>query len=141
MTTKRSTGKRKARAPQANRNTSGLKPFQPGQSGNPGGRPKKLPITDAIREELEREVTGGLSLAHAIARKLVRLALEGDMDAIREIADRTEGKPRQRIEQSGPGGGPMQFELPTTREEIIRRIHELEMKAKARAGGAANTRV
>jgi hypothetical protein len=124
---------RKPRAPQTKRNTSGLKPFQPGQSGNPGGRPKKMPITDAIREELEQEGAQGTSNARAIARKLVKLARAGNMDAIREIADRTEGKPRQRIEQSGPEGGPVQLQLPTTRAEVERRIIELEARMGAPA--------
>lgn len=72
--------------------------FQPGQSGNPAGRPKKLPITDAIRAELEQLGEDGISNDVAIARVLVRLAKSGNMDAIREISDRTEGKVRQRIE-------------------------------------------
>jgi hypothetical protein len=34
----------------------------------------------------------------AIARKLLERALEGDLQAIREIADRLDGKPAQAIE-------------------------------------------
>ena len=36
--------------------TARLKPYQfkPGQSGNPGGEQKKLPITTALRRELEK---------------------------------------------------------------------------------------
>ena len=110
---------------QPNRNTAGLKPFQPGQSGNPGGRPKKLPLSDAIREELERCGKSGVTNDRAIAQQLIEMALDGNLEAMREIADRTEGKPRQRIEASGPDGGPVAFELPKTREEIERRIAEL----------------
>jgi hypothetical protein len=32
---------------------------------------------------------------------LISLALDGDLGAIREIADRLEGKPRQSMEHSG----------------------------------------
>ena len=53
------------------------------------------------------------------------MAREGNLEAIREIADRTEGKARQRIEQSGPDGGPLPFEIPETREALERRIREL----------------
>lgn len=87
--------------------------WKPGQSGNPGGRPKKLHITDAIRAELEREGPDGVPNDAAIARVLVQLARSGNMDAIREIADRTEGKARQRIESAGDGyaGKPIELVL------------------------------
>jgi hypothetical protein len=78
--------------------------WKPGQSGNPSGRPKKLHITDAIRAELEREGPDGIPNDEAIARVLVELARTGNMEAIREIADRTEGKARQRIESGSEGG-------------------------------------
>ncbi len=99
--------------------------WKPGQSGNLSGRPKKLHITDALRAELDMEGPDGVANDAAIARKLVEMARDGNLEAIREIADRTEGKARQRIEQSGPDGGPLPFEIPETREALERRIHEL----------------
>ena len=111
-----------------NRDNSGR--FVPGKSGNPAGRPKKLPITEAIRQELEKKGRFNVANDVAIARKLIALALDGDLEAIREIADRAEGKSRQRNEVSGPEGGPIQFEAPGTREELERRFAELLNKGK-----------
>jgi hypothetical protein len=99
--------------------------WQPGQSGNPSGRPKKLHITDAIRLELEQPGPDGMTNDAAIARKLVEMARGGNLEAIREIADRTEGKARQRTELSGPEGAALPFEIPETREALERRISEL----------------
>lgn len=121
----------KPRAPQANRNTSGLRPFQPGQSGNPGGRPKKSPVTDALRELVERSAVPrkkAPTIAGRLAQELLRQALKGKMAPIVEVIDRIEGKARQRVEASGPEGGPIPLELPGTREEIERRVRELLKK-------------
>lgn len=118
---------------QPNLNTSGLRPWQPGQSGNPGGRPKKLPVTDALRELVDKGAVPkkkAATLAGQLAQQLVRQALKGKMAPLVEVIDRIEGRARQRIEQSGPEGGPIPLELPGTREEIDRRIHELLSKAK-----------
>jgi hypothetical protein len=118
---------------QPNLNTSGLIRFQPGQSGNPGGRPKKLPVTDALRELIEMKAVPlrkSPTLAGQLAQRLLRLALKGKMAPLVEVIDRIEGKSRQRIEQSGPEGGPISLELPGTREEIDRRIKELLSKTK-----------
>jgi hypothetical protein len=121
---------------QQRRNISGLRPFQPGQSGNPGGRPKKLPITDVLREQLTRTIPvktpKGMTADERIARALIKKAVDGDLRAIAEIADRTEGKATERHEWSGPDGGPIPFELPGTREEVERRIQELLAKGKPR---------
>lgn len=77
-------------------------PFQPGQSGNPGGRSKERPFRDALRIELaaaeagqEDEIVPARSL-RAIARGLLTRAVESDM-AAREVADRLDGKVPQAI--------------------------------------------
>ena len=90
------------------RSLKNLRPFKPGQSGNPAGRPKKLPISDCLAtllempiEESERKklkLPQGATNAHAIAIVLIRLACKGDLRAIKEILDRVEGKPGTRIE-------------------------------------------
>jgi len=78
-----------------------LKPWAKGVSGNPGGRPRKQPITEAYLEVAARTVPGdsqGRTYAQAAAERQFRAALKGSTSAIREIADRLEGKPQQRIE-------------------------------------------
>lgn len=72
--------------------------WQKGQSGNPDGRPKGKPWADAIRRALaRREQTGGAGL-NQLADKLIDAAVEGDMVAMREVADRLDGKPMQSID-------------------------------------------
>jgi hypothetical protein len=84
------------------------RPFPKGKSGNPGGRPKKTQLTDACRALLKTEFPGdlqGRTYAERIAEVLCRTAIKGDIRAIRELADRAEGRPRQaiQIEQDPPG--------------------------------------
>lgn len=73
--------------------------WKPGQSGNPGGRPKTAHLAQAYREALESlDPKTQRSVAEVIAMAIIRRALKGDVKAAQEIADRTEGKARQAIE-------------------------------------------
>ena len=65
------------------------------------GRPigsvnRAKPFADALR----MEICAGNDPRHlrALARKLFEKALDGDLSAIREIADRLDGKPTQTLE-------------------------------------------
>jgi hypothetical protein len=42
-----------------------------------------------------------------LAAKLVDEADGGDLAALKEVGDRIDGKPKQQIEASGEGGGPI----------------------------------
>jgi hypothetical protein len=78
--------------------------WQPGQSGNPAGRPKCVTLSEAIRAELAKscEFDTESTWAEMVAARLVRVAagqtLEQSVAAVREIGDRTEGKARQPID-------------------------------------------
>jgi Family of unknown function (DUF5681) len=82
--------------------------FPPGQSGNPGGRPRKRPISDLYAELAEAElpekerIKHGLpehaTYGHGIAMVMFRAALEGKADAAREIREAIEGKTGPRHE-------------------------------------------
>lgn len=108
--------------------------WKPGQSGNPGGRPKKTPITDAMREMLHslhsnQRKYPGMTYAEVLARKQLELAIEkGDMKAAMEIADRVEGKIPQGLQHTGAQGGAIQVST-LSPEENERRIAELLSKA------------
>ena len=72
------------------------RPFQPGQTGNAGGRPKKdRQLTKALESRLDGEEAGKRRY-DLVAEKVVALAIAGDMAATKFLADRTEGLPIQR---------------------------------------------
>lgn len=80
------------------------KGFLPGQSGNPGGRPKgSVKISSAYERSLARLVPGdpeGRTYAQFIADKNVELAAQGNLAATKEVTDRVEGKAPRTIEIS-----------------------------------------
>ncbi len=79
--------------------------WKPGQSGNPGGRPKKTPYADACRalanltEEQVMERNPQDSFPLAVAKAVGRAALEGGVHALAELANRAEGRPAQAVVQ------------------------------------------
>lgn len=73
--------------------------FQPGQSGNPSGRPKKKPLTELYEQILNDPAM------QPIIRKAVKSAISrGQMAMVlqlREMAERVEGKVTQQVEVNG----------------------------------------
>src|ERR1700723_1494980 len=100
-------------------NKTGLRPpWKPGQSGNPGGRPKRLKVTDYVAEQLDGPIPEAMlgamkegaravffevygqnpTFGQMIAFKLVQMSAKGDMFAMRELLDRVEGKVPQKAD-------------------------------------------
>ena len=84
----------------------GVRGFQKGQSGNPGGRPKRdWTFAQLYEEELEKQLptTDGTTLLakHAVVKRIVRMAVEGDIAAIKELTARLDGQPKQSMEMDG----------------------------------------
>jgi hypothetical protein len=84
-----------------------LKRFQPGQSGNPGGRRAGESLTAILRQALsEEKQTGknkGLSNSQIIVNALIAAATSQNITAIKEILDRIDGPVEKRhiIEEAG----------------------------------------
>ena len=73
-------------------------PFEPGQSGNPNGRPKaERAFANMLRIAIKEAHDDGRDKLRAVADALVTEAIKGDIPAIREIADRLDGKVAQAI--------------------------------------------
>ena len=74
--------------------------FKKGETGNPSGRPKLTRLTEALREQLAEAMPNApeRTIAETLARTLIREGIGGNVQAIREIADRTEGKPMQKVD-------------------------------------------
>jgi hypothetical protein len=78
------------------------KPFKKGQSGNPNGRPKKLPELDKLLADvLGEENANGITAAEAILKKLRAMAAAGNIRAAELLLDRGYGKAKQTIEHGG----------------------------------------
>ncbi len=79
-------------------NPENLKPFIKGQSGNPKGRPQKLPAIDEVLSKvLNENGSNGLTRAENILRKMA-IKAETDVRAAELILDRAYGRPRQQVE-------------------------------------------
>lgn len=77
---------------------SNLQPFKKGQSGNPNGRPKKLPELDKLLADVLGEEKDGVTAADAILRKLRAMAAQGNIRAAEILLDRAYGKPKQSVD-------------------------------------------
>lgn len=71
--------------------------FKKGQSGNPKGRPKKIPELDILLADVMGDVQNGMTAAEAILRMLRQKAIKGNERAAEILLDRTYGKSRQHI--------------------------------------------
>ena len=72
--------------------------WRKGQSGNLNGAPKKgESFSSVLRMKLDEIPDGSrITLREMMAARLVKMAVEGDLGAIREAASRDEGTPLQR---------------------------------------------
>jgi len=99
--------------------------FKAGQSGNPGGRPKKTRLSDATREWLEDiDPKTGKTNAQIVAAAQGNMAKKVNTAAYNAIADCTEGKARQAVEVSGPEGDDIPVDLKLIDEEIAELLLE-----------------
>ena len=85
------------------------KPFKKGESGNPNGRPKKLPELDKLLADVLGEEKDGITAAEAILKALRAKATKGDIRAAEVLLDRGWGKAKQSMDITSDG---KQIELP-----------------------------
>jgi ribosomal protein L17 len=90
-------------------------PFQKGISGNPKGPGLQKPFNDALRMEIAAAGDNHKAL-RKIANKLVEMAIDGDIRAIKEIADRLDGRPVQQTKLTSEGE-PVQITFTTIYEQ------------------------
>lgn len=73
-------------------------PWQPGQSGNPNGAPKRVKIwREAITRAIKRREESDPLALEKLADKLIAAVEAGDVPAIKEFGDRVDGKVAQAI--------------------------------------------
>jgi hypothetical protein len=68
---------------------------------NRNGRPRKdQAITDLIRKELNHKGADGIPKKKTVVKKLIDLALSGDVPALKYLVDRVDGKPVETVDMS-----------------------------------------
>lgn len=110
-----------------------LRPWRPGQSGNPGGRPKKLAnrVKELIGEDGARaiEALGAIAFGtpkqrRAIFGEALQPKVRDRREAIKELLDRGFGRAIQAVEHSGPDGGPIDLSAASV-EELKARARDI----------------
>lgn len=87
--------------------------FPPGKSGNPKGKPKgslafktaleKWAYKNAGKLKLEDGTEEVVTAIELITHKLMDMAMKGDIQAIKEVSDRMDGKAKQSIDHTTTG--------------------------------------
>lgn len=108
--------------------------WQPGESGNPGGRPKVAgEIRDACRAVGQRVVEGLIDLALGSPKHEVRVA------ASRELLDRGYGRSPQAV--TGEDGGPLRLLVEQSTNGLLERLERLAGDGVGDASGSGSRRV
>ena len=72
--------------------------FKKGQTGNPNGRPRKLPQLDKLLADVLGEEKDGITAGEAILKALRAKATKGDVRAAEVLLDRAYGKAKQTMD-------------------------------------------
>ena len=75
--------------------------FKKGVSGNPNGKPKKIPQLDILLADVLGEEKDGIEAAKAILMALRSKAVKGDVRAAEVLLDRAYGKASQNLTLEG----------------------------------------
>lgn len=102
--------------------------FQPGQSGNPGGRPRKGKFAEmltAMADEIVPDDPKRRTWKRFLADQIFLQAAKGNVQAFAEIVNRVEGKavPRTDIAMNQPEDAP--------REKLLDFIRKLKSREKS----------
>ena len=91
-----------------NRNPSPATRFKPGRINK--GRPKGSGLTDELKKLVSKSPEGSkLTYKELLARNLIKLALEGNMQANMMVWDRLEGPIIQKSQHTGENDGPIKL--------------------------------
>ena len=95
--------------------TRGLKPWKPGQSGNPSGRPKatldfKQKILDFFEQKHPSAQELSRKMGHDVRTRLDVILLRLEKDDPKVLLYYGFGKPVETMQHQGPGGGPVQHQ-------------------------------
>ena len=83
--------------------------FVKGESGNPNGRPKKgHSLSDLLLSALAEKGQKGIPKRKELMQVLLDMALAGDLDAIKVVLDRSDGKVLEKHQHTGSEGGPIE---------------------------------
>lgn len=96
----------------------GAKPFKKGVSGNPNGRPRKLPHLDTLLADVLGAEKDGITVAETILKRLSIMAINGNIRAAEVLLDRAHGKAKQAIDLDVKGDQ----NITITREVITRKV-------------------
>lgn len=77
--------------------------FEKGQSGNPAGRPRNEQAITPLLRRLLQEKRAGKTRAEHVANTLLSLAEDGDLNAIRTVLERIDGKVLDQIDVTSNG--------------------------------------
>jgi hypothetical protein len=112
------------------RQLANLIPCKPGETRNPGGRPKKLSrILDAVLSEKIPHDKKRRTRARKFVESVLDRATKRSDSLAKEVFERSDGKVQTQIEMSGPDGAA----IPLTLEGIDERIAALLDRARARS--------
>ena len=74
--------------------------WKKGESGNPNGRPRKLPELDKLLADVLGEEKDGVTAGEIILKAIRAKAAKGDVRAAELLLDRAYGKPKQSIDNN-----------------------------------------
>jgi hypothetical protein len=108
--------------------------FLKGHKGSGGRPPNALSLTDELRRQIDEPCPHkpGLTWRQAVVRRLMELAVAGDIRAQSELWDRLDGKVPQQQEVTGKDGGPIEVKA----DDIAQAVENaMKVQVEALNGG------